>query len=165
MNRVELSDRSSSAPAAISRRSATLGLGGGGLALLLASGVLPGTAHAQDASPVAGMAEGKAFLAIRQYELASGRTMEELTALVESGFIPILKEVPGYQEYILLDTGAGVISISIFADQAGAEESTARAADWVGENLAGMFSGPPVVTTGSVWLHDMGASMSGTPTP
>lgn len=67
----------------------------------------------------------------------------------------MLKEVPGYQEYILLDTGAGVISISIFADQAGAEESTARAADWVGENLAGMFSGPPVVTTGSVWLHDL----------
>jgi hypothetical protein len=163
MSRVELSDRSSSAPAAISRRSATLGLGGGGLAMLLASGILP--VAAQDASPMAGMAEGKAFLAIRQYELASGRTMEELTAAVESGFIPILKEVPGYQEYILVGTDPGVISISIFADQAGAEESTARAADWVGENLADMFSGPPVVTTGSVWLHDMGASMSGTPTP
>jgi hypothetical protein len=155
MNNVEISDRSSSESAAISRRSATLRLGGGTLALLLANGGLPGTARAQDASPAAGMAEGKAFLAIRQYELASGKTIEELTAQVESGFIPILNDVAGYQEYILLDTGAGVISISIFADQAGAEESTARAADWVGENLAGMFSGPPVVTTGSVWLHDL----------
>ncbi len=154
MNGVELSNRSSSTPASISRRGAALRLGGGGLALLLASGVLSGSARAQDASPAA-EAEGKAYLAIRQYELSEGKTMEELTAAVESGFIPILEEVTGYQEYILLDTGAGVISISIFADEAGAEESTTRAADWVGENLAGMFSGPPVVTTGSVWLHDM----------
>lgn len=154
MNSVEFSDRSSSAPAAMSRRGAALRLGGGGLALLLASGVLPIAALAQDASPAAG-AEGKAFLAIRQYELSEGKTIEELTAAVESGFIPILKDVPGYQEYILIDTGAGVISISIFADEAGAEESTERAADWVGANLAGMFSGPPVVTTGSVWVHHM----------
>lgn len=156
MDTIAGSDRSSSESAAISRRRAVLRLGGGGLALLLASGILPGAVQvqAQDASPASGM-EGKAFLAIRQYELSAGKTIEELTAAVESGFIPILKEVPGYQEYILIDTGAGVISISIFADQAGAEESTARAADWVGANLTGMFAGPPVVTTGSVWLHDL----------
>ena len=154
MDSVELIDRTSSGSIAISRRSAMFRLGGGGLAVLLASSALPTAALAQDASPMPG-AEGKAYLAIRQYELSEGKTIEELTAAVESGFIPILKEVAGYQEYILLDTGAGVISISIFADEAGAEESTTRAADWVGENLAGMFSGPPVVTTGSVWLHDM----------
>ncbi len=165
MDTIACNDRSSSESAAISRRSAVLRLGSGGVAMLLASGILPVAAQAQDASPMAGMAEGKAFLAIRQYELASGRTMEELTAAVESGFIPIVKEVPGYQEYILVETDAGVISISIFADQAGAEESTARAADWVGANLAGMFSGPPMVTTGSVWLHDAGGAMAGTPTP
>lgn len=156
MDNVAHSDRFSSDSAAISRRSAVLRLGSGGVAMLLASGILPVAARAQDASPMAGSsAEGKAFLAIRQYELASGRTMEELTAAVESGFIPILKEVAGYQEYILVDTGAGVISISIFADQAGAEESTTRAADWVGANLTGMFAGPPTVTTGGVWLHDL----------
>ncbi len=165
MDTIACNDRSSSESAAISRRNAVLRLGGGGLAVLLTSGLLPVAAQAQDASPMAGSAaEGKAFLAIRQYELASGRTMEELTAAVESGFIPIVKEVPGYQEYILVETDTGVISISIFTDQAGAEESTARAADWVGANLAGMFAGPPVVTTGSVWLHDGGA-MTATPTP
>jgi hypothetical protein len=58
-----------------------------------------------------------------------------------------------------------VISISVFADQAGAEESTRRAADWVQQNLAGFFAGPPTVTTGSVWLHDVGGDMSGTPEP
>jgi hypothetical protein len=91
--------------------------------------------------------------------------MEELAAAVESGFVPILREVPGYREYSLVETGEGVISISVFADQAGAEESTRRAADWVQQNLAGFFAGPPTVTAGSVWLHDFGAAMSGAPAP
>ena len=110
-------------------------------------------------------AAGRAFLAMRQYQLAPGHTMEELATLVESGFLPIVQQVPGYQEYFLIETGDGVISISVFADQAGAEESTARAADWVQQTLAGFFTGPPAVTTGSVWLHDGGGEMSGTPVP
>jgi hypothetical protein len=137
-----------------------LRLGSGGLALLLASrGRL---AAAQEAgTPTA----GRAYLAIRQYELAPGRTMEELHAAVESGFMPIVKGVPGFREYFLVETDEGVISISVFDDQAGAEESTARAADWVQQNLADIFAGPPEVTTGSVWLHDVGGEMSGTPAP
>ena len=110
-------------------------------------------------------AAGRAYLAIRQYQLAPGHTMEELHAAVESGFMPIVKQVPSYREYFLVETGDGVISISVFDDPAGAEESTARAADWVQQNLAGFFTGPPTVTTGSVWLHDVGGEMSGTATP
>jgi hypothetical protein len=138
--------------------------GSGGLAALLASSLVP--AAAQEASPMAGTpAAGRAYLAIRQYQLASGRTMEELIGLVESGFMPIVKQVSGFQDYFLVETGEGVISISVFADQTGAEESTARAADWVQQNLTGFFTGPPTVTTGSVWLHDVGGGLSGTPAP
>ena len=157
-------DCTSSGSAALSRRSAVLRLGSGGLAALLASSVIP--AVAQESSPMAGTsAAGRAYLAIRQYQLAPGRTMEELTALVEGGFMPILKQVPGFREYFLVETGEGVISISVFEDQAGAEESTRRAADWVQENLADFFAGPPTVTTGSVWLNDVGGALSGTPVP
>jgi hypothetical protein len=91
--------------------------------------------------------------------------MEELSALVERGFMPIVKQVPGFQEYVLVETDGGVISISVFADQAGAEESTARAADWVQQNLADFFAGPPTVTTGSVWLRAVGGELAGTPAP
>jgi hypothetical protein len=145
---------SSFEPAALSRRRAVLRLGSGGLAALLAGVVI--SAAAQEASPMAGTAADRAYLAIRQYELAPDHTMEELHAAVESGFMPIVRDVPGFQEYFLVETDDGVISISVFTDQAGAEDSTARAADWVGQNLAGFFAGPPVVTTGSVWLHDVG---------
>jgi len=110
-------------------------------------------------------AAGRAYLAIRQYQLAPGHTMEELAALVESEFMPILQQVPGFWEFFLVETSEGVLSVSVFADQAGAEESTRRAADWVQQNLTGFFTGPPAVTTGSVWLHAVGGEMSGTPTP
>jgi hypothetical protein len=157
-------DDISSGSAALSRRSAVLRLGSGGLAALLASSGIP--AAAQETSPMAGTpAAGRAYLAMRQYQLAPGRTMEELHAAVESGFMPIVKQVSGFQEYFLVETGEGVISISVFTDQAGAEESTARAADWVQQSLAGFFSGPPTVTTGSVWLHEVGGALSGTSAP
>src|SRR4051812_42198836 len=111
--------------AARSRRSAVLRLGSGGLAALLASSSIPATA--QEASPMAGTpAAGQAYLAIRQYQLAPDHTMEELVATVGSGLVPILQQVPGFREHFLVETGEGVLSISVFADQAGAEESTRR---------------------------------------
>ncbi len=110
-------------------------------------------------------AAGRAYLAIRQYRLAPGRTMEELVATVGSGLVPILRQVPGFQEHFLVETSEGVLSISVFADRAGAEESTRRAADWVQQNLTGFFTGPPAVTTGSVWLHEVGGALPGTPAP
>ena len=161
---VESLDHTSSGSASLSRRSAVLGLGSGALVALLVSSGIP--TAAQEASPMAGTsAAGRAYLAIRQYQLVPGRTMEALHAAVASGFMPIVTQVPGFREYVLVETGEGVISISVFEDQAGAEESTARAADWVQQNLADFFAGPPTVTTGSVWLHDVGGVMSGTPAP
>jgi hypothetical protein len=157
-------DDISSGSAALSRRSAVLRLGSGGLAALLASSGIP--AAAQEASPMAGTpAAGQDYLAIREYQLAPGHTMEELVATVGSGLVPILSQVPGFREHFLVETSEGVLSITVFADEAGAEESTARAADWVQQNLADFFTGPPTVTTGTVWRHDVGEAMSGTPAP
>ncbi len=164
MNSGESRECTSSGPAAISRRSAMLRLGSGGLAALLANGVI--SAAAQEASPVGGTpAAGRAYLANRLYQLAPGHTMEELAAVVKSGFLPIMGNVPGFLEYFLVETDEGVLSISVFTDQAGAEESTRRAADWVQQNMAGVFTGPPTVMTGSVWLHEVGGAMSGIPAP
>jgi hypothetical protein len=163
MDRVKSFDDTSAGSTALSRRGAVLRFGGGLAALLASHGI---AVAAQEASPTGGTpAAGRAYLAIRQYEFAPGRTMEELTAAVASGFIPIVRQVPGFREYFLVETGEGVLSISVFTDEAGAAESTRRAADWVQQNLAGMFAGPPVVTPGSVWLHDVGEALSGTPVP
>lgn len=152
-----------SSGSALSRRTAVLGLGGG-LTALLINGYA--AAAAQEGTPSAdAAATGRPYLAIREYQFAAGRTMEELTAAVASGFVPIVRDVPGFQEYRLVETSEGVVSISVFADRAGAEESTRRAGDWVQQNIADMFAGPPVVTTGSVWLQEFGPAMTATPAP
>jgi hypothetical protein len=114
-------------------------------------------ASAQEASPEAGTpaaGSGGEFLAIRQYTFAPGHTMGDLVTAVDSGFMPIVSDVPGFVEYYLVETADGALSISVFTDQAGAEESTKRAADWVAGALAGFFAGPPTVTTGTVRLHE-----------
>ena len=53
--------------------------------------------------------------------------------------------------YYVFDAGGGVIvSTSVFQNQAGSEESTKRAADYVRENLASLIPNPPQVTAGEV---------------
>ncbi len=85
-----------------------------------------------------------------------------MAAVVKSGFVPILRNVPSFREYFLVETDEGVGSISVFTDQVGTEESTRRAADWVQQNLAGFFTGLPTVRIGGVWLHDFGGAKVGT---
>jgi hypothetical protein len=107
----------------------------------------------------------RAYVTIRQYQFAPGHTMADLAPLIENGFMPIMAQVPGFLDYSLVETSDGVVSISVFADQAGAEESTRRAADFVRQNLTGFYLGPPTVTTGSIWIHEDAETMSATPTP
>jgi hypothetical protein len=63
-----------------------------------------------------------------------------------------LVEIAGFNAYYLVRTDEGVTSVSIYEDQAGAEESTRVAAAWVAENLPDLQVSPPQVRTGEVVL-------------
>ena len=72
-------------------------------------------------------------------------------AVTEWGFAPLVSRTPGFEAYYLVDAGAGVlVSISLFADRAGAEASTREAAAWVSGHPAGLVHGSPEVLTGEV---------------
>ncbi|MFG2712047.1 hypothetical protein ACGFX2_16040 [Streptomyces goshikiensis] len=65
--------------------------------------------------------------------------------------MPLLRQVPGFVAYYWVDAGSGVmLSTSVFEDQAGAEESVKRAADFVRNDLASLLPNPPQVTAGQV---------------
>jgi hypothetical protein len=84
--------------------------------------------QARQATPAAGTA---GYLVTRRYKLKSGATYEELARRVNEGFVPIISAVPGFIEYLLVEPGDGThLAVSIFADQAGADESTQRASGW-----------------------------------
>ena len=93
------------------------------------------------------------YASVRRYKMEPG-SVEELMRRVEEGFVPIISKGPGFVAYYVLDAGDGVVaSISVFEDQAGAEESNRMAADWVKENLASLLPNPPEVTAGEVMVH------------
>jgi hypothetical protein len=64
-----------------------------------------------------------------------------------------LRGTPGFVAYYFLQTDDGVASITITEDEAGATESSSRAANWIQQNLQTAASvGAPEVTTGQVLI-------------
>ncbi|MET8451987.1 hypothetical protein [Streptomyces sp. NPDC005209] len=62
-----------------------------------------------------------------------------------------MRQIPGFVAYYWVDAGDGVmVSTSVFEDRAGAEESVARATDFVREQLASLLPNPPEVMAGEV---------------
>ncbi|MCO6003546.1 hypothetical protein NE236_00955 [Actinoallomurus purpureus] len=89
------------------------------------------------------------YAAVRRYEGVTDPT--EAGRLVNEGFVPLMRQVPGFVAYYWVDAGNGVmVSTSVFQDQAGAEESVSRAADFVRESLAPLLPNPPQVMAGKV---------------
>ncbi len=91
------------------------------------------------------------YVSIRRYETTS---VEEVARRVQEGFVPIMRQAPGYIAYYAIDAGAGIVaSISIFETQVQAEDSTRMAAEWVRQNIVDLFAGPPELTSGPVVAH------------
>ncbi|MFI6767345.1 hypothetical protein [Streptomyces sp. NPDC050355] len=89
------------------------------------------------------------YAAVRRYEGVTDPA--EAGRRVNEGFVPLMREVPGFVAYYWIDAGNGVmVSTSVFRDQAGAEESVSRAVDFVRDQLASLLPNPPQVTTGEV---------------
>jgi hypothetical protein len=62
----------------------------------------------------------------------------------------IMRSVKGFQNYTLVRTADGGLSISVFQDKAGTDESSQKAADWVRQNASASGVGAPQVSQGSV---------------
>ena len=93
------------------------------------------------------------YASIRRYRTSPGGAAE-LAQRVNQGFVPIVSKAPGFVAYYVVDAGNDVVaSVSVFQDQAGAEESNRMAADWVKENIAALVSGAPEITAGMVTVH------------
>ena len=90
--------------------------------------------------------------AIRKYRSAN---VAELSRRVEEEFVPIVREVPGFVAYYVIDGGDGTVaSITICQDRAGVDESTARASEWAASAVSDLMEGTtPDVTAGEVTVE------------
>ena len=78
---------------------------------------------------------------------------ELVDALVqnESEVKRLIEEIDGFKAYYLIRTIEGdAMSISVFEDKSGGDESSRRAAEWVRENLSDLSVGAPQVSEGEV---------------
>jgi hypothetical protein len=137
------------------RRAALARLAVGAAAGLLASAGFRGAgiqrAAAQPATTPAG---ASAYTVIRRYQLLPDASMDDLVERVNTGFVPIVSRILGFQEYLFVDGGDGAhLTISFYDDPSGAEQSTRDAAGWAAEHVATLIEGPPQVTTGWVRIH------------
>jgi hypothetical protein len=110
---------------------------------------------AHEATPMAGGGAGGQYTVIRIRKVKADRSGEELTALVEAGFVPQVRELPGFVSYVVLWNAEtrNWVTIGTFTDKEAAAESTAVAAAF-GESSGtrDYVEGDPIVVEGTVAL-------------
>jgi hypothetical protein len=95
------------------------------------------------------------YIAVRRYE--GVKDPSEAGRITREGFVPIIRETPGFVAYYDVDAGDGVmVSISVFEHKEAEEESTFRAGDFVAKDLERLMSNPPQVTVGDVVTYEAG---------
>lgn len=89
--------------------------------------------------------------AIRRYKLRPGALDEFRRRDPQSNFEAMVDDIPGYVAYYGIVLGPDeVATVSIFENEAGEEESTRRAGQWIRDNVAHLFAGPPEVWAGEI---------------
>ena len=97
----------------------------------------PAAPEADTRSPAYAQPKGsKMHARVAFYRLRTG-SLDQVVRLVESpgGIMEIFREQPGFQSYELIETGAGLVSVSHWASSAQADAATDAAAAWVAENI------------------------------
>ena len=93
------------------------------------------------------------YVAVRRYEGVTDT--KEVARLAREGFLPIIREMPGFVAYYLVDAGDGVtVSTSVFEHKEAEEQSTFRAGEFVAEHLAPLMPNAPQVTAGEVEAYE-----------
>ena len=94
------------------------------------------------------------FTSIRKYNIKRG-SVEEYARRVRDGFVPLIRQMPGFRGYYLLDGGADVvIAISMFDASDEALNSNVAAADWVRNNMLDLTRGMPEIMIGNALIAE-----------
>ncbi len=94
------------------------------------------------------------YASIRLYATNPNDTAAIISLVKQGNIEDRIGNLPGFKAYYMLDCGGGVVvTVSVFEDQAGADQSNAVAAEWVKENVLPTYSvSTPEITAGEVIL-------------
>ena len=88
---------------------------------------------------------------IRRYRGAAA--LNDILASRSHEVADVIGGVPGFVAYYAVRAGDELATITVCDDQAGTQESSRRAAEWVKQNAAGSGAGAPEVFAGEVFLE------------
>lgn len=89
------------------------------------------------------------YMVVRKYKIKGNR--QEISSEINKGFIPLISKIKGFVDYYCsFSDDHSFVSVSVFLDAKGANESVTAAADFVAKNLSKYFSGKPEILSGAV---------------
>ena len=62
----------------------------------------------------------------------------------------IVSNISGFVAYYLIRSGNDTVSVSVYQDESGAQQSNDAARKWLGENLPDVAPSPPQISAGDV---------------
>ena len=88
---------------------------------------------------------------IRRYRGASA--LNDLLAQRSQDVEQLLSDIPGFVAYYAIRDGDELATVTVCQDQAGTEESSRRAGEWVRQNLTGGSVAAPEITEGEAFIQ------------
>jgi hypothetical protein len=136
------------------RRDALRLIGGGAALAAFATAGMSVNALAQDATPAAGGSKEGLYAVFRTRKVKPDKSIDELTAAIRAGLVPIISAIPGFVEYYIVQNmeTRERTSVSIFKDKTGTDESTKQASAFLkGQGLADYYENvDPVIQEGAI---------------
>lgn len=91
------------------------------------------------------------YMSVRRYRMHGSAAAA--SRRIEQDFVPVVSKGPHFHAYYVLDPGDGtLVTISLFAERAGAEEANRLAADWAVGHLGALVSLEEAII-GAVTVH------------
>jgi len=82
------------------------------------------------------------YVVVRKYTIAG--SSEELIRRGKEEFVPIIKGLPGFKAFHVVDCGGrGLMSIGFWETKAAATRSTEAAREWISRSALGLAPFPP----------------------
>lgn len=90
---------------------------------------------------------------LRRYTVRLG-TVDAAARYAEETLLPLVRQIPGFSVYYLVDAGRGtMMSVALFETAQGAERANELISRWFRNDWPTFRAVPPEVTTGRVLAH------------
>ena len=90
---------------------------------------------------------------IRRYRVRLG-TVEQAAHYAEKGFLPLVRQIPGFVSCHLVDAGNGILTcMALFETPDGAADAVRASREWFRDEWSSFRPVPPEVVEGEVLAH------------